>query len=60
VEHTEHNARFGVEVPLVNRAASDYLLAQGFKMDTFFANFMSDEPFGQYENYIFSSPPFFS
>jgi GNAT superfamily N-acetyltransferase len=60
VEHTEHNARFGVEVPLVNRAASDYLLAQGFKMDTFFANFMSDEPFGQYENYILSSPPFFS
>lgn len=50
---------FGVEVPLVNRAAVDYLLSRGFQMDTFFAFFMSDAPFGRFENYLFTSPPFF-
>lgn len=50
---------FGVEVPLVNRAAVDYLLARGFQMDAFFAFFMSDVPLGRFENYLFTSPPFF-
>lgn len=51
---------FGVEAPLINQVAVDYLLARGFKMDAFFANFMSDRPLGKYENYIFTSPPWFS
>ncbi len=50
---------FGVEVPLINRAAVDYLLGRGFRMDAFFAFFMSNAPFGQFENYLFTSPPFF-
>jgi GNAT superfamily N-acetyltransferase len=50
---------FGVEVPLVNRAAVDYLLSRGFQMDSFFAFFMSDVPFGRFEQYLFTSPPFF-
>jgi ribosomal protein S18 acetylase RimI-like enzyme len=50
---------FGVEVPLVNRAAVDYLLSRGFQMDSFFAFFMSDAPFGRFEQYLFTSPPFF-
>lgn len=50
---------FGVEVPLVNRAAVDYLLSCGFQMDSFFAFFMSDAPFGRFEQYLFTSPPFF-
>lgn len=50
---------FGVEVPLVNHAAVDYLLSRGFQMDSFFAFFMSDAPFGRFENYLFTSPPFF-
>ncbi len=49
----------GFEVPLVNKAAVDYLLKRGYQMDSFFAFFMSDEPFGKFENYLFSSPPFF-
>lgn len=49
---------FGVEVPLVNRAAVDYLLSCGFQMDSFFAFFMSDAPFGRFEQYLFTSPPF--
>lgn len=50
---------FGVEVPMINRAAVDYLLQRGCRMDSFFAFFMSDTPFGKFENYIFPSPPFF-
>jgi GNAT superfamily N-acetyltransferase len=52
-------ASFGVEVPLVNAAAIRHLLARGFKMDAFFAFFMCDHPFGKFENYIVTSPPFF-
>lgn len=50
---------FGVELPMINRAAVDYLLSRGCQMDSFFALFMSDAPFGKFENYIFPSPPFF-
>jgi GNAT superfamily N-acetyltransferase len=50
---------FGVEVPMVNRAAIDALLGRGFRMDPFMALFMSDRPFGKFENYIVLSPPFF-
>ena len=50
---------FGLQVPLINRAAVDYLLEQGFKMEDFTVLFMSDEVFGRFENYILTSPPFF-
>jgi GNAT superfamily N-acetyltransferase len=50
---------FGVELPLINRTAVDYLLGRGFQMDSFIALFLSDEPFGQFDHYIFPSPPFF-
>lgn len=55
----ENNAEFNVEVPLVNRTAVDYLLARGCQMDSFFEFFMADQPFGRFENYILTSPPFF-
>ena len=50
---------FGVEAPSINRAAIDYLLSRGYQIDPFVALFMSDAPFGQFENYICTSPPFF-
>ncbi len=53
-----HN--FGVEVPLINTHAVDHLLGRGCQIDAFLAFFMSDEPCGSYQNYIFTSPPFFS
>ncbi len=63
--HAENTAaangvEFNLEVPLINRAAVDYLLKRGCQMDSFFEFFMSDEPFGKFENYILSSPPFFA
>ncbi len=51
--------RFGVEVPMLNRAAVDHLLGRGFEIDAFFSLLMTDAPFGQFENYLLTSPPFF-
>lgn len=50
---------FGVQLPLVNRHAVDYLLGRDFRIEDFTVFFMSDEPFGRFENYVFTSPPFF-
>jgi GNAT superfamily N-acetyltransferase len=57
--HARGAARVGFEVPLVNKAAVDYLIGRGYRLDGFFAYFMSDVPFGRFENYICTSPPFF-
>ena len=54
------NGKFGVEVPLINQRAVDYVLAHGFRMEAFYCNFMTSEPFGHYENYLVTSPSFFS
>ena len=54
------NGKFGVEVPLINQHAVDYVLAHGFHMEAFYCNFMSSEPIGRYENYLVTSPSFFS
>jgi len=50
---------FGVEVPMLNTTAIDYLLGRGYRMDSFMAQFMSNEPFGRFENYLCMNPPFF-
>lgn len=55
----ETGADIGLEVPLINRAAVRYLLANGYRMDTSYEFFMSNRPFGKFENYIFTSPPLF-
>ncbi len=50
--------RFGVELPLINCSAVDYLLNRGFKLENFRMLFMSDKPFGHFEKYIIASPAF--
>lgn len=59
VAAAQGRGEFGLEVPMANRAATDYLLARGYRMDSFMALLMSDAPFGRFENYILTSPPFF-
>lgn len=54
-----HGREFGLEVPTINRSAVDYLVKRGFELDTFVAIMMSNEPYGKFEHYILSSPPFF-
>lgn len=51
--------RLKLYVPLINTKAVDTLLGRGFRMDRFFCQVMTDQPFGQFENYISTSPIFF-
>ncbi len=50
---------FGVETPLINKKAIQYFLDRKFKIDSFTALFMSNVPFGKFENYLCFSPEFF-
>ena len=50
---------FGVETPLVNQAAIRYFLQRKYRMDSFTVLFMSNEPFGRFENYLCFTPIFF-
>lgn len=52
-------AEVGFDIPQINRAAVDYFLAHKYTLDSFVALFMSDAPFGKFENYVLTSPPFF-
>ena len=47
------------EVPLINRAAVEYLLGRHYVMDNIFALYLSDAPMGRLENYVVTSPPLF-
>jgi GNAT superfamily N-acetyltransferase len=50
--------RFGVELPMINRSAVDYLLSRGYRLENFRMLFMSNEPFGNFEKYIVAKPAF--
>lgn len=55
----EAGVEFGVETPMINRAAIGYFLERKFKIDSFTVLFMSNEPFGRLENYLCFTPIFF-
>lgn len=59
--HATENGRekLGLEVPAVNEVAIDYLLSRKFKMDDFITFMMTNKPFGKFEHYILTNPPFF-
>ena len=50
---------FGVDVPLINRSALDYLLDAGYRMDPFVNYFMSRPALGRFDRYLVTSPSFF-
>jgi len=50
---------FGAEVPLINKKAIQYFMDRKYQIDSFTALFMSNEPFGRFENYLCFSPIFF-
>lgn len=49
---------FGVETPLINKKAIQYFLDRKFKIDSFTTLFMSNVPFGKFENHLCFSPEF--
>ena len=57
--HTLGAEYVGFEVPAVNKSAVDYLMGYGYRIEGFLTSILSDKPFGKFENYLLSSPPFF-
>jgi hypothetical protein len=55
----ESGEEFGTETPLINRKAIQYFMERRYHIDTFTVLFMSNEPFGRFENYLCFSPIFF-
>lgn len=49
----------GFEVPTINTVAIDHLLKRGYRLEGFMGSIMSDAPFGKFENYLLTSPPYF-
>ena len=55
----ERDEEFGAEAPLINRKAIQYFTERKYQLDSFTVLFMSNEPFGKFENYLCFSPIFF-
>ena len=50
---------FGAETPLINTKAIQYFIERKYQLDSFTPIFMSNVPFGRFENYLCFSPEFF-
>ena len=48
----ERGEEFGVETPLINEKAIGYFLERKYKIEPFTTLFMSNVPFGRFENYL--------
>ena len=55
----ERGEEFGAETPLINRKAIEYFMQRKYQLDSFTVLFMSNAPFGKFENYLCFSPIFF-
>jgi hypothetical protein len=55
----EQGEEFGAETPLINQKAIQYFIERKYKIDSFSTIFMSNEPFGKFQNYLGFSPEFF-
>ena len=55
----ETGGEFGADTPMVNKKAIQYFLDHKYHLDAFTVLFMSNEPFGRFENYLCFSPTFF-
>lgn len=49
----------GLEVPMANTTAAQYLLGRGYHIGPFIAYLMSDRPAGDFSKYIITRPMFF-
>ena len=55
----ERGEEFGAEAPLINKKAIQYFIGRKYQIDSFSTIFMSNEPFGKFQNYLCYSPEFF-
>ncbi len=57
--HTMGASIVGFEVPTINTNAISHLLKRGYHLEGFLGSIMSEKPFGKFENYLLTSPPYF-
>ncbi|MBN2502383.1 MAG: GNAT family N-acetyltransferase [Anaerolineales bacterium] len=50
---------FGLEIPTINNIVMAHLLERGFEPGNFATIYMTDQPTGKFENYVFTAPIFF-
>ena len=55
----ERDADFGAQTPLINTKAIRYFIERKYQIDSFSTIFMSNVPFGKFENYLGFSHEFF-
>lgn len=55
----DRGAEFGAEAPLINQKAIQYFVEHKYQIDSFSTIFMSNVPFGRFQNYLCFSPEFF-
>ena len=55
----EKREQFGLQIPMINRVAVDYLLQRGFLIESDVILFMSNGDHSGLDHYIITSPPFF-
>lgn len=51
--------RVGFETPTINKIVIDFLMSRNYRLEGFITSILSNEPFGKFENYLLTSPPFF-
>jgi len=51
---------FGAKAPLMNQKAIQYFVERKYQIDSFSTIFMSNEPFGKFQNYLCFSPEYFN
>lgn len=49
----------GFDIPMLNRAAVEYVLAHKYQLEPFVTLFMSDAPLGNFEKYVLTGPGIF-
>lgn len=57
--HSLGASRVGFETPTLNTEAIYYLMKRGYRIEGFMGSIMSNKPFGNFANYILTSPPYF-
>lgn len=51
--------RVGFETPTINTLVIDHLMSRNYRIEGFITSILSEQPFGKFENYLLTSPPFF-
>ena len=49
----------GFETPSINTIVVDYLMKRSYRLEGFMGSILSNKPFGKFENYLLTSPPWF-